>query len=847
MFRAVLLLVLSFTARSQVSIIRDGVQRSLVPETSGQLNGHIMTSIPNYLKNATFYNPMTIFQKDDSIILECSELSGCTFHVVSYRCNRCTEYNGGMKGLDKWTMNGGDCAPSFRSNGYKQPMVAFRKYFGTDTRQTITMTSEARYVGIFHFKGNTPDCPMCEVEPELLDGCNSHCAGNTNTEVTIPELGKVLGKVEGNHVVFRGVPYASEPEMFTRSSIVTRYENEIDGTINGPMCWQPGSTDGNHTVVNSLYNETGGFSWQESWSTIDVSNSSTDCLNLNIFVPLKEGNYPVMVFIPGGGFYGGGSNDKQLDKSFSDSVILVIMNYRLGVHGFGLLDEMLAQGGGNFGLTDQQVALQYVKQFISAFGGDDNKITIFGESAGGTSVAYHYVTPASQAFFNRAILQSAGTAQINTVDWEKSNTLQLAAMVAYSDPSNVNCSLQNTYTEYTDYLVMDTEEAVLYSGYTQVEVQRRCNTWFDKYHNCTGYDYIITEDGTLKGKFITMPVVMQRNQVDVCSTTQETIVAMRPIDPTTAWGCLTSASPEQLVRYATNIGVYPDTFFHNKWSPVIDGVTLNKTIPDLIDAGMGGDIDVLTGSNLDEGTFFITCTDMLLDTHMNRDDFLLWVDLTFGGEVRKLIDINNYYDGKNLIKPLPLSYSDNVTSLAYNSAVRAGGDSEFRCRSLQILEASSSANKFLYHFQHTSSLDSNNSVDSDNYYYGCYHGLELEYLFQYSHPLNSLKNAPANNSQGEYHLMKHMACFWSNFAETGSPNIGSCNLHDVPFWQPYDQDKRLEMIFKAGNSIDESQLLEVGDNYDRCQALLLKQIPGDIQEDPGIDTRGYCDQQEQDL
>ncbi|KAL7645206.1 UNVERIFIED_CONTAM: hypothetical protein RMT77_003592 [Armadillidium vulgare] len=135
-----------------------------------------------------------------------------------------------------------------------------------------------------------------------------------------------------------------------------------------------------------------------------------DCLTLNVFTPQSNSTntrLPVMVYIHGGGFHTGSSSQQKPYFLMDKQIVLVIIQYRLGILGFlSTEDEILP---GNMGLKDQLLALKWVKENIECFGGDPNIVTIFGQSAGGSSVHYHLLSPASKGLFQRAIMQS-GTA-----------------------------------------------------------------------------------------------------------------------------------------------------------------------------------------------------------------------------------------------------------------------------------------------------------------------------------------------------------------------------------------------------------------------------------------------------
>lgn len=140
---------------------------------------------------------------------------------------------------------------------------------------------------------------------------------------------------------------------------------------------------------------------------------SEDCLTLNVFRPVQKtqssGALPVMVWIHGGSLVSGVSS--FFDPSplvTSGNVIVVTVNYRLGLLGFYAHPAIDAEGhfSGNYGLMDQQFALRWVQRNISSFGGDPNRVTIFGESAGGQSIYANLASPAATGLFHRAIAES---------------------------------------------------------------------------------------------------------------------------------------------------------------------------------------------------------------------------------------------------------------------------------------------------------------------------------------------------------------------------------------------------------------------------------------------------------
>ncbi|KAK9888319.1 hypothetical protein WA026_000578 [Henosepilachna vigintioctopunctata] len=138
-----------------------------------------------------------------------------------------------------------------------------------------------------------------------------------------------------------------------------------------------------------------------------------DCLFINIFAKKNPRKYkrlsPVMVYIYGGAFMEGNSDITFYGPELlvSKDVIVVTFNYRIGIFGFLNTGDLASPG--NYGLKDQNMALQWIQQNIRNFGGDPDSVTLFGQSAGSVSVHFHMLSPKSKGLFHRAILES-GTA-----------------------------------------------------------------------------------------------------------------------------------------------------------------------------------------------------------------------------------------------------------------------------------------------------------------------------------------------------------------------------------------------------------------------------------------------------
>ncbi|KAB7496322.1 Carboxylesterase NlhH [Armadillidium nasatum] len=177
----------------------------------------------------------------------------------------------------------------------------------------------------------------------------------------------------------------------------------------------------------------------------------------------REKNLPVMVFIHGGGFMAGGADFYPPYALMNRDIVLVTIQYRLGI--FGFLSTEDSEMPGNMGLKDQQLALKWIKENIESFGGDSNRITIFGESAGGASVHYHILSPGSKGLFNRAILQS-GTA---FCPWASNNNHRKFAIEAGRE---FGCFIDNGTEKYLEcmqnvnprYLILAAVKTNVYSA-----------------------------------------------------------------------------------------------------------------------------------------------------------------------------------------------------------------------------------------------------------------------------------------------------------------------------------------------------------------------------------------------
>ncbi|MFO1248589.1 MAG: carboxylesterase family protein [Alphaproteobacteria bacterium] len=215
--------------------------------------------------------------------------------------------------------------------------------------------------------------------------------GANAAPVTTAE-GPVEGVAKSGVTRFLGIPYAKPPVGALRwmpPQPVAKWTATRAADKFGPTCAQ----------VTTL----GPFA--------GPPNSNEDCLYLNVFTSDTKAKRPVLVWIHGGGYFDGASNDYDPAKLVTrGKLVVVTLNYRLNLFGFMAHPALDAEGHafGNYGIMDMQAALQWVKRNAASFGGDPNNVTVGGQSAGAGASTAIVVSPASKGLIHRAIFQSGG-------------------------------------------------------------------------------------------------------------------------------------------------------------------------------------------------------------------------------------------------------------------------------------------------------------------------------------------------------------------------------------------------------------------------------------------------------
>lgn len=213
------------------------------------------------------------------------------------------------------------------------------------------------------------------------------------------DAGSLSGAIDSSGVpVFRGIPYAAPPV--------------------GDLRWRAPAPLSHWTGLRAADRLGKNCVQAQPYSDIDpfAAGVSEDCLYLNVWTAALDANAarPVMVWIYGGGYNAGFGGEERHNgaRLAQKGAVVVTLNYRLGAFGF-LAHPALAEQGrgssGNYGILDQIAALQWVQRNIARFGGDPSRVTIFGESAGGSSVGALIASPLAKGLFRGGILQS-GTA-----------------------------------------------------------------------------------------------------------------------------------------------------------------------------------------------------------------------------------------------------------------------------------------------------------------------------------------------------------------------------------------------------------------------------------------------------
>ena len=217
-------------------------------------------------------------------------------------------------------------------------------------------------------------------------------SAQNNVKVKVEE-GILVGTDASGIKIFKGIPFAAPPIgdlRWREPQPITVWKGERQAMDFGP-----------NPMQEAIFGD----------MNFGTKSMSEDCLYLNVWTPAKtmKERLPVLIYFNGGGLMAGSGSEPRYagEKMARMGIVAVTANYREGIFGFFSLPELSKEnqwhGSGNYGLMDQAAAIRWVKRNIAAFGGDPNRITIAGESAGSISVSALMASPMSKKLFAQAI------------------------------------------------------------------------------------------------------------------------------------------------------------------------------------------------------------------------------------------------------------------------------------------------------------------------------------------------------------------------------------------------------------------------------------------------------------
>lgn len=264
--------------------------------------------------------------------------------------------------------------------------------------------------------------------------------------IELPDGNQYRGETIGDVSAFKGIPFAKAPI--------------------GNLRWTPPQSyvNSNTSAIHDA-TEFGSSCKQTYFDGVEIG--SEDCLFLNVWVNLNKGekaDLPVAVYIHGGSYMSGAGSDidgADFVDFWEGNAIVISMNYRLNVFGFSGSDDLRQQDSesstGNYGIQDQRMALDWIRNNVGAFGGDKNRVMIFGESAGAGSVTNHLAMPKSFEYFSSAALESGSFVQWVTqpLSVAQAAYASIAEVLNCTTESPLQCLLHKTTEElYTASLTI---------------------------------------------------------------------------------------------------------------------------------------------------------------------------------------------------------------------------------------------------------------------------------------------------------------------------------------------------------------------------------------------------------
>lgn len=481
----------------------------------------------------------------------------------------------------------------------------------------------------------------------LLVAVTSCMAQEALTRTTVAQ-GEVEGVAEDGLAIYKAIPYAEPPigNLRWKAPVpAKKWDGVYQANKFAPMPPQ----------------QTQARPGQEApkWSE--------DCLYVSVMTPAKskDEKLPVMVWIHGGGFITGSYMSPMGNNFAKQGVVVASIEYRTGALGFLALPELSKESGrgisGNYGLMDQILALKWIKDNIAAFGGDPDKITIFGESAGGIAVSMLCASPLAKGLFRAAICESGGS--FCPVDSVRNNN----------------------------------------NGIRDLKGAEKF-----------GMDFM--------------------KRIGAKNLKQ-----------------LRSMSPEAWIADTPSIGV-------GGFWPTVDGYVITDDQYKLYEKGEYNDVNVIVGTNSDEGSMFVRPSSVE----------------AYQAEVRK-----EYGPFADRVLQLYPATSEQETYAARSDIFR---ETAFAWPSFvweRLQQKTGKGKVYVYYFDQ---ISENTWMPGPQR--GASHASELPFVFG----MHWGKPSPVGDA-----LSDMMMGYWLNFAKTGDPNVKG-----MPYWPVYDEKKATVMDFKDG-------------------------------------------------
>jgi para-nitrobenzyl esterase len=485
------------------------------------------------------------------------------------------------------------------------------------------------------------------------------------TEIIDVKSGKIRGYIKKDLYVFKGIPYAQPPigELRLNAPVLkTSWDGVLEAMRFSPIAPQP------PPYTNYFP---------------PPPQSEANCLTLNIWTPgIDDKKRPIMFWIHGGSNIYGSGQIYGNNLANRGDVVVVTINYRLGA-----LGNLYFPGApANIAPLDQVTALKWVKENIEYFGGDPDNITVFGESAGGTSICTLMAMPRAKGLFNRAIIQSG-----------------------VPTPNGYNLSDRKLTSEWL------LEELKLKS-------------------------YDIEE-------FRKLPV--------------EKIIK-----------ALVKIQEKGIARRVVNINVRP-------W---IDGEILPQHPIKAINEGFAKDIELITGTNLEEYKFWRAFEPNFQDMSLSKLTNRLKNDKVPENEIAQIIETYTKTLGEQGLPSTPREIFDKYKT-----------ESVFRIPSIKFAEAQSKHQKDTYMYLFTW------KTPFDNGKYGSLHALEVAFVFHTF--LDEHLWIFPKRTEETVMISEKMMDYWLSFAKTGDPNNNG-----VFNWPRYDIVNRKTIIFNTNIEIKDDPL-----------------------------------------